>query len=136
MNTLILTADERKIFDTLPATLKEGWSVETEKESFQDSEEKLSMRLALLRLHDPKLLDLQKRAVGLSGEQLAALIAQTDLKGVADDDLAELTFAVGPSILGTLIGGLLQKVKTDAALEDIAALTTIRHSILASFVHA
>jgi hypothetical protein len=134
VNTLFLTAEEQKVFQALPAKLREGWTVEEEKGQFQDAEEKLSMRMALLRLHDPKLLAVQKRAVGLSSGQLAELLAQTDLKGVADDDLAELTFAVGPSILSKLIEGLLLQAKTDAELEDIVALALIRHSLLQSYI--
>ncbi|MDD4628904.1 MAG: hypothetical protein PHE68_05990, partial [Candidatus Peribacteraceae bacterium] len=81
MNTLFLTADEQKIFSGIPETAREGWEVSQETGTFEDSEEKLSMRMALLRLHDPKLLDFQKNAAGLSSEQLTALIAKTDLKG-------------------------------------------------------
>ncbi len=136
MNTLYLTAGERGIFAKLSDALREGWNAEDEKGDFSDSEEKLSMRMALLRLHDPKLLDVQKQAAGLSSEKLAALLAQTNLKGVSDDDLAELTFAIGPSILSKLIAGLLLQVKTDEELEDISALTLIRHSLLQSYVSA
>jgi hypothetical protein len=136
MNTLYLTAEEQKVFNGIPEAPREGWEVSQETGTFEDNEERLSMRMALLRLHDPKLLDFQKRAADLSPEQLTALIAETDLKGVADADLAELTFAIGPVILGRVIGGLLLQAKTDADMEDLAALTVIRHSLLASFVKA
>src|SRR3989339_1049927 len=111
MNTLSLTAEEKKIFDGLPAPVREGWEVQEEKGSYQDSQEKLSTRLALLKVHDPKLVDFQKKAAGMSAEQLSELIAKTDLTGVADADLAQLSFAVGPTILTRLIGGLLLTVK-------------------------
>jgi len=136
MNTIYLTGQEKRIFSQLSDVLREGWDIEEEKGQFQDSEEKLSMRMALLRLHDPKLLEMQKRAVGLSSEKLAELLAKTSLKGVEDDDLAELTFAIGPSILSKLIAGLLLQAKTDAELEDISALALIRHSLLKSYVSA
>ncbi len=133
MNALSLTAEEKKMFDGLSAKVKEGWEAQEEKGSYQDSPEKLSTRLALLRVHDPKLLEFQKKAAGLSAEKLSELIAKTDLTGVTDDDLAQLSFAIGPTILTRLIGGLLQAVKTDDDLEGIAALTVIRHSLLESF---
>jgi len=136
MNTIYLTGQEKRIFSQLSDVLREGWDIEEEKGQFQDSEEKLSMRMALLRLHDPKLLEMQKRAVGLSSEKLAELLAKTNLKGVEDDDLAELTFAIGPSILSKLIAGLLLQAKTDAELEEISALALIRHSLLKSYVSA
>ena len=87
MNALSLTAEEQKMFDGLPDKLKEGWEVQEERGSYQDSPEKLSTRLALLRVHDPKLLEFQKKAAGLSAEKLSELIAKTDLTGVPLDGI-------------------------------------------------
>jgi len=135
MNTLHLTTEEQGVYAKLSDALREGWDVQTEMGTYQDSEEKFSMRIALLRLHDSKLLDFQKRAVGLSSDQLASLILGMNLKDVEDDDLAELFFAVGSSVMTSVIGGLLPKSKTDSDMEDISALAAIRHSILQSYSH-
>lgn len=134
MNTLHLTPAERPLFDALPATLREGWKVEHEGRGFVDTPERMELRLALLRIHDPKLLQLRQRTQeAQTVDEVAAAIASMDLSEVDDDDLASLFFALGPDYLSRLIIHLLQKVQTDKDVEDVTGLTVIRHSILEAF---
>ncbi len=131
---LYLTADESTVFQSLPDAVRDGWKVEREERTYADSPEKKATRISLMRLHDRKLLDFQKKAqTAQSDRELAAALASMDLKGVAEDDLAELFFALGPTALSMLIAELLAAAKNDSDLEDIASLTAIRESILSAF---
>jgi len=134
MNKLYLTAGERALYDALSVELKEGWEVEEETQIFTDSPQKQMIRFSLLRIHDPKLLSLREKSMKASTvEEVAALIHDADLKGVDEDDLAELFFALGPTVLTRLIETMFTSVKTDADVEGITALTVIRHTILTSY---
>ena len=98
-----------------------------------DSPERRRMRLYLLRLHDPHLQAFVEEAKKRdTPEALIQLIYNTNLAGVDDSDLAELFFVLGPNALSALIQKMLLECKTDSDLQDIAALTEIRHSLFAS----
>lgn len=134
MNTLHLTTDERAMYEALPEALREGWTVEDETLTYDDSPQKCAIRLSLVRLHDPTLLKLRAQAQeNASPEAVAALLQQTNLSDVLEDDLAELFFALGPAILTRLIAAMLPAVSTDADMEGATAITVIRHSVLQSF---
>ena len=131
MNTLYLTVEEKKIFDVLPVNLKEGWDVQVESRTYEDSPERRAARLSLMRLHDPKLLAFREKAQKVSSEEeLKVLIRTMDLNGVIDDDLAELFFALGPVLLGQMIVSLLRDARSEKDVQDIAPLTDIRESQL------
>lgn len=134
MTVLYLYNNERPLFDALADTLKEGWTVEEEAYHYNDSEEKLVMRLEMLRLHDPSLLALQQKVQqSASLEDVAALIQNQSLEGVQDSDIASLCFALGPDVLSRIIVNMLLTAQTDKELETITALTTVRHEIVAAY---
>ena len=133
MNTLYVTAAERKVFNLLPEAVKEGWQVEAEDLTYADTRQKQMMRLSLVRLHDPSLLALREKALKMeSVDEVVALIGTMNLTLVDGDDLAELSFALGPTMMSNLIAALLGKVTNDAEMEGVTALTVIRHAILRS----
>lgn len=132
MDTLFLTAEERKVFEGLSSDIKEGWNVKEESSVPEDSSERIGIRLQLLHLRDVKLQAFQKKAHILSSaEDLSSLIESTDLSGVAEADLAELAFALGATNVSVLLGSMLREVKSDDDLIGISALAVIRHSLLA-----
>jgi hypothetical protein len=132
---LHLRPEERKIFNSFTDTLKDGWKVEEENRTYEDTAEHRQMRLSLLRVRDPKLLTfLTEAQKEKSPAALAELVHATDLAGVAESDLAELFFALGPATLSMIIEKLLREAKKDEDLADIAALTEIRHSLLSSMM--
>lgn len=134
MNTLHLTPAERPLFEALPADIREGWNVVHEGLGYVDTPARMELRLALLRIHDPALLELRRRTqTAQTVQEVAEAIASMDLSDVDDDDLASLFFALGPDYLSRLITHLLQNVGTDKDLEDVTGLTVIRHSILEAF---
>ena len=132
MNTLHLTTDERRAFDTLPAALREGWEDEEETGAFEDTPLRKRLRFELLRLQHPKLTALQRDAKTLDPEALGAKLLETDLSDVPDADVAELFFAVGPAALTTLIAALVPQAETDDDLLRLAAATAIRRQLIVS----
>lgn len=130
---LHLTAQERAIFDSLPEKLREGWEMEEEKFTYHDTPERMRMRIELMRVHDPKLLEFQKKASQVrSREEFLILAKSTDLSGVSHADLAELFFVLGPEPVSLIVQRLLQEAKADVHLELLVALTAIRHAQLSS----
>ena len=133
MTTLHLTADEKKLFEKLPQELQEGWTVEEEKQFYEETPEKANVRLRLLRVHDPKISAfLDEAEKKKDANELAALILDTDLSGVSEGEIAKLFFTLGPEPIGKIIISLLQEVKKDKDIEDIVAISTIRHELLVS----
>ncbi|MDD4319766.1 MAG: hypothetical protein PHW10_05590 [Candidatus Peribacteraceae bacterium] len=131
---LWLTATEQAAFRALPPAVQDGWQVQPETRTYEDTPEKRNIRLSMVRLHDPKLLALRDKVQeAASGDAAAALLDGMDLEGVADDDLAELFFALGPTLLTRLIEPMVLEAKSDDDLEGVAALVTIRHSMLSAF---
>jgi len=131
---LWLTADERQIFTSLPPSVQDGWEVREETQTFTDTAERRNARLNLMRLHDPKLLAFQEKVKKESvPEAIGKLLEETDMRDVAEDDLAELFFALGPDVLTRIITPLLGAAKNDGDVDDVASLLLIRHSLLASF---
>lgn len=131
MNTLYLTADERKVFEALSSQLKEGWEIDQERGAIRDDVFHRTMRLQLLHLHDQRLLAFVKSGNALAdADAIATLLTTTDLKNVDDADLAELCFALGPVSLTKILGMLLPKVQTDDELEAVQAIALVRHSLL------
>lgn len=134
MTILYLYSNERPLFDALTADIREGWMVQEEAVHYKDSEERMMMRIEMLRLHDPSLVALQKKTQqSASLEDIASMLQETTLKGVQDSDIASLCFAVGPDVLSRVIVNMLGAAKTDKDIEIVTALTTVRHEILDAY---
>lgn len=125
MNTLILTADERKIFDTLPATLKEGWMVEEETGNAYETHEELSMRQRMASFEDfPQLQALAQQVTGNRP------LAEISLQEVPPEILPEFCFTIGARGLSALIALALRQAKDDEDIEGLAGFTSLRHEML------
>ena len=125
---LYLRPDERQMFSALAEGLTGGVLVEDENVEPTDSATAMRVRLELLRVQDPLLSEFAKKAVNCAtAEEASALFAATDISSVHDDDLAELFFALGSLTLTAIIKDLLAKASTAEDLEDLEALTGIRH---------
>ena len=133
MMTLTLTPEEKTLFEALPDNMREGWSVETENLTYEDDPQKRMVRLSFVRLHDPALLELREKAQTMERpEDIVTLVQDADLSDVADDDIAELFFAIGPSALSLYVRELLHTAGNDKDLEHISSLTLVRHALLVS----
>ncbi len=131
--TLFLTDSEKTMFEGLDSSAKEGWDISEETLTFSDTEEYRKIRLELLRVHDPKLQELQKKALeAKTSEEMEELIAHIELQDLPEDDLMQLFFAMGPDVLTSFIKVYLEQSKMDDDLEAVCALTSIRHALLDS----
>ena len=133
MNTLHLTQKELPLFAALPDSLREGWQTEPETAVIQDEPPRKLVRLKLLTLRDPSLQSLQQKLSSMNNpEEAASLLASVDLSAVPYDDLAELVFAMGPASMSVIIAHLLESAQSDEQLEDLSALTFLRHELLST----
>jgi len=133
MKNVYLTSAEQEVFNRLSEAVKDGWEVVQEELTYADTREKQIMRLSLVRLHDPSLLSLRNKALKMGSiSEVVSLIQAMDLSLIDEDDLAELSFALGPIMMSHLITLLLVKVTSDTEMEGVTALTVIRHAILRS----
>ena len=130
---LYLTADERKLFDALPAKLKEGWEVKEEEGKYEDTDKKRMLRMAFLRVEDPKLKEFKaKAATAKSPEELLKFSQTINLAKVPSGDLSELFFALGPEGLLIFIRNSLSNAKIDQDLDGIAFLSAVRNEFYKS----
>ncbi len=134
MHTLILTPVETSLFAKVDTAMREGWDVQSEELTFDDSPEKFHLRLALIRLHDPALVAFRDRVKTMTKpEEIAAEMQKIAPELLLHDDLAALFFAMGPGMLSMMIELLLQEIENDTDLLRLAALTFVRHEILSSY---
>ena len=131
-NILILTADEKKIFDSLSDTLKDGWKVENEVPLPPDSAAKRKARYELMKIQNAELQSLVQQSMNADVDVLATKIDEMDLSTMSYADLIELFFALGPVSLSAIIAHLLSEARTDDDIRNIGALTAICHSLLPS----
>ena len=130
---LHLTKDEQKLFDALPAKLKEGWEVKEENGKYEDTDKKRMLRIAFVKVSDPRLKNFQQKAsAAKTPEELFELAQSINLAEVSSADLAELFFAMGSGGLTTLVSASLSGVKIDQDLNGIAFLSTIRNEFYRS----
>ncbi len=130
MQDLLLTAGERKIFDALSDSLKEGWTVRSEKIETFESPEELYMRYKIAHFTDLVCVTLAKRAEGISSMAEFEKIASTfDVSSLPHEQLAELFFVLGTRVISAMIQCLLSRATTDEDLEGIAVLTNIRRML-------
>lgn len=135
MNTLyFLSASEQQAFDCLPALLREGWQRQESKGTgVTEPSERQKVRARLMRVHDPMLQGfLAKAKVCGSDAELTSLLATIDFSSVHQDDLLELTFALGPDRLSSIILSCLRSAKTDQDLLGIASLMFLREELFAA----
>ena len=132
---LYLTATEQKFFSALPQKLREGWSTEAEKLTYQDTNERRQVRLDLMELDDGRF----ERAVIKCGptcseKDLERLMGAINLKDLSERDLWEVCFALGPTAMGYIISKLLMDAKDDKQLEGAMAFSHLRHELLISLL--
>jgi hypothetical protein len=128
---------EMALFRQLPDALQEGWQTEHEGWGYVDTPVRLEMRLALVRVHDPDMQRLRTIVQqAQTVEEVANTIMSMDLSSVDDNDLASLMFGMGPTLIGQCMLYALRSAASDEDINRIAALSFVRHSILASFAAA
>lgn len=130
-NPLYRTDAEAALFKKLPADKAKDFALETETLRYEDTPRRRQIRLELLRLHDPNLQRFQlKVKTAKNADDILKHAGELDLSSIAKSDLAQLFFALGPDIVGSLVAAMLKQ--KDADIEMIAALSILRHEMLVS----
>lgn len=128
-HTLYLTAEEKKLFDGLPDTLREGWVVEGEQIHFVDSDKHRITRAKLTKFRDPRFTKIHTEILNADSPEKTLSMLETMDISMQDEDFVSLLFALGPDVISTFIHFLLTEVKSDKDVATISALSFIRHSL-------
>jgi hypothetical protein len=127
MNTLLLTAGEQKIFQSLPGSLQEGWTVTEQGTLSQETVAQLALRLKMARFNDPTLQNVvETLKAGMNSASLEQAASSVDLTKLSSEQLAELFFVLGIGVLNAMIAALLKRATTDEDVEGLSGLTQIR----------
>lgn len=134
MSTLFLTTKERALLVSLPAALREGWSLEDEALTYQDTAERRAFRFQMMRVHDEQLLRFREKVAQAKMEnEFLDLVSTMDLRKVDSRDLTRVVFALGPDGLSMIVTGILESAKNREDMELVAAFAALRHGMLESF---
>lgn len=137
MDILFLTPAEHSLVKQRFPRFTEMYTYAEENHSFADSARRMMLRLSLVRLRSPSLIALRDKITAAKTlEDAVAIIAEHDLKGVPDEDLSQIIFALGPDVLSQVIWMLIRKADRVNGLEQVAVLSFLRHEILAAYAHA
>ncbi|MDO8468295.1 MAG: hypothetical protein Q7S29_00870 [Candidatus Peribacter sp.] len=126
MNILFLTAEEQKVFEALPANLKEGWQVEGAS-LVSERPEELTVRQGMASFDQPELRAACERlAEAKEGAAYEKAMHSLDADAFTREQLAEIFFVLGVDALTHFIAYVLSQLKTDEDMELVSALTHIR----------
>ena len=124
-NELHLMAKEKAVFEALPDSVQEGWSVIDETLDCFESERQIVMRYRLADFSAyPQVGVMVERIV--NGESPA----DVSLNDLPDGVQKELYFTMGARGVNSLIQTLLPDVNSDDELAALAALSAARHELL------
>lgn len=123
--TLHLTANERSIFDSLPSDLKNGWTVVEETLSSYETLAEIQIRYSLadFSFHPEMKMLAERIANGETPDKIS-------LQGLAPAVQSELFFVLGARGINMMMQVLLPAISTDADVELLVTLSSIRHKHL------
>ncbi len=123
--TIFLTPDERAAFETLPADVREGWSVQDETLDAYESVRQIAMRygMADFGMH-PSVKDIVEQI--LQG----AAPDTVSLAHVGPDIQKEFYYMIGARGVRALMQTIASGMRTDEDVEAYAALSVVRHKLL------
>jgi len=137
MNILYLIDSERALFGAVPKGVQSGWKVEEEEIAYEDSKERMHVRLELMDIQDPRLKAFEEKAKGVKDEEkFLEMVQDIDLSQITNADISEIFYALGPTLLSQLIASLLSEAKGDEYIEQVAVLSTMRHLMFGTAVSA
>lgn len=126
MNTLYLTGEEQKVFEALPAKLKEGWEAEGIV-LVSERPEELTVRQRMASFDQPELrAACEQLAKAQEGAAYEHAMHALNADAFSREQLAEIFFALGLDALTHFIAYVLSQLKTDEDMELVSALTHIR----------
>jgi hypothetical protein len=137
VDILFLTSTEHTLVLQRFPRFAEMYTYAEETHTFADSARRMMLRLSLVRLRSPSLIKLRDSITKAQTlEDAVAIIAEHDLKGVPDEDLSQIVFALGPDVIGQVMWMLIRKADRVHDLDQVAVLSFLRHEILSAYAHA
>jgi hypothetical protein len=137
VDILFLTKAEYGLLRQRFPRFSEHYTYAEENHTFRDSARRMMLRLSLVRLRSASLIALRDKITAAKTlEDAVSIIAEHDLKGVPDEDLSQIVFALGPDVLSQVIWMLIRKTGSIHNLEQVAVLSFLRHEILSAYAHA
>lgn len=134
-HTLFLKADERTLFDRLPESMQEGWSVQEDVMDYIDSPDRRRVRMSAICIQDPRLKAFHDRLhASITLEEATQLLQDLDVRTMHDVDVREIVYALGPDVLSAIIALVLRTAASDEDLLDVVAYSTARHLFFARHV--
>lgn len=134
-HTLYLTAEERKIFERLPAVLRNTCHIANETRTFPESKKHFQLRRAAVTFESKKLRELSRKlAHATSIDDIQTAMATADLSDISHKDIIGMYFIAGPRVLSVTIVDRLMKAETEQDLEEIGGLCGIRSVLFDVFV--
>lgn len=127
MQSLLLYPAERKVFDGLPADLRDGWTVEEEMLTSKERPEELKMRA--LMFHDKSLQPILEQAknVKTAEEIEEVMLALQKLPPLVQ---FKALFTLGIEGLSSILHWLLEHARSDQELQGMMELSRVRHLLL------
>lgn len=136
MDILFLTTAEHALLLQRFPHFTDSYTYAEETHTFTDSARRMMLRLSLVRLRSPSLIRLRDAiSTAATLEDAVAIIAGHDLKGVPDEDLSQIVFALGPDVIGQVIWMLIRKISDVKDLDHVAVLSFLRHEVLSAYAH-
>lgn len=130
--TLFLTADERTLFERLPHSLTEGFSVIDDVMEYIDSEDRRRLRMSMVYVQDSRLKQFHDKAhKSITIEEAANLLQEIDLRDINPTDVREILYALGPDVLSAIVSLLLRTAGDMNDILEAAAYSTARHLFFA-----
>ncbi len=128
---LYLTAEERMVFEKLPAKVREGWIVMEEMLTSYETERQLKVRRNIFRRKDPAFEALLAKLEGMK-EPGSFDDAMAAIGCVPKSLIMNLLFTMGAGFLRECVQGVLGSVKIADDLRAVAELSGLRHLLLES----
>ena len=137
MDILFLTSAEHTLVKQRFPRFSESYTHAEENHTFHDSVRRMMLRLSLVRLRSPSLIALRDKITAAKTlEEAVSIIADHDLKGVPDEDLSQIVFALGPDVLSQVIWFIISRADRVNDLDQVTVLSFLRHEILSAYAHA
>ncbi len=137
MSTIYLTPAETKVFEALDAEKKQGYTVETETLTYEDSPKRQKIRFSFLNVIDPELVRLKNEALAATSDEVFLELARSiDIRKMEESQMADVFFALGPTVIGLLLAEILSQAKAKDDVDCVADLSSMRHVMLESLTSA
>lgn len=135
MAALYLTPAEERLFRALPGSVIHGYSVLSEQVTFEDTAQRRFSRLDLMQLDGGGSLrkTFESLRADTDEKSIIAIASGIDCKSMSEHDLREVFFVLGPVGMSVLVSKSLTLAETPEDMDGVAALSAIRHELIASF---